>query len=485
MQQPNKLPVYARGSVPGALTVFKVAEAVLAGLGIVGVAVSTITALNGGSALTVLPAALFSLFGLGLTIFDGIGAFRYRQGDSEGAAIMHKAWSIRRILLIIAMGLTGIYSIVIMVRSPLTGLIMLAIYEGILAIELIYITGVRDTMECVAIELGTGEPMSHAANHVSGIAVFNAVLTGLAGLLLLFGNLFGYTRIASYYRTIDTQYLGLSALALLLAAARFCLTASCNRAFKRAHSSIASFRSASPAYASPASALGIIGAILLVWMAVYHSYTVCYYIRFAGISSVSTLISVTRIAAYALLTAGLLSKKKDPLFAAGGTILIAGIFLSWINGIPDGLYLFMTVITAIFYALLVAASVMGCAGRIVPRGLRILLIAALICSAAASLLHNFTAFSGTTVSSHVIISCISSILMNIAPFSIGMIAIAAAVGRQPSDSASDGSKSPLAINSPTLSDNERLMDGIAVEFKNDHPIDSTAARLGDHRPDEQ
>ncbi len=437
MENRKNRPLYLKDGYSLALFVFLIVEGVMAGLGLISLVVELIQSISHGNFLVSLLSAIASGVGMVLSVMIARGAACLRRGDYCGADIMRSAWSGRRVLLIIAAIVIGISGLIALVKAPLPGLLALALEGGILAIALKYVSDVISVLDTVGMDVRSGrKSFDGASNRISGICIISAVLTlaFTVDLLVRSGWLFTYGSVLYEWKSVI-------AFLLWLATARLIVTIACNRMFKIEHDPTKAQKAASPLLADFVGGLDVFGMIFLCWLGLQNleNFTV-----YSG--EPLTLITLClRFALFIALGFALVSRLRDKLIAVGGALSAAvalfnfgrNVFEGWIasnikysgifTGLADIIYL---VALPLFFIGVTCAAVMALKNREVPRPLRTILIVLVGVIGFSDLLGAFRYLFA--YGSYSMYYTVSNIITLCGPETVGMLALAFAVGRKPS-----------------------------------------------------
>ncbi len=437
MENRKNRPAYLQDGYSLALLVFLIVEGVLAGLGLISLVVELVMSFSRGNFLVSLLSAAASGVGMVLSVMIARGAVRLRRGDYYGAETMRSAWSVRRVLLIIAAVIIGIGGLISLARAPLAGLLILVLEGGVLAIALKYVSDVISVLDTVSMDVRSGQKSFDGAdNRISGICIISAVLTlgGTVALLVLPERIYTYRSVLYNWGPVIPFF-------LWLATARLIVTIACNRMFKIEHDPTKAQKAASSPLADLVGGLDVFGMIFLCWLGLQNLEN---FTAYSG--EPLTLITLClRFASFIALGFALISRLRDKMIAVGGALaaavglynLFRGLFEGWIasnikySGIFAGLADIIYLVTLpLFFIGVTCAAVMALKNREVPRSLRTILIVLAGVIGFSDLLGAFRYLFA--YGSYSMYYTVSNIITLCGPETVGMLALAFAVGRKPS-----------------------------------------------------
>ena len=287
-------PTYLEGGVPGALAVLMFILGILSILaGVAEVVAGGILLFNqeivNGLELMAAPVALVP------TIMAGFGALRLRRGSAAGAGVIAAACAFRRVLIIIgicAISLVGTISAIGIFAAGKSGaflvfLLTSAIYALAVVLFVFLLkmyNRLREMMDQVREETAERRPLNLCGYRPPiGWTIFVTVLSCISAAAIL---VYPYLNIENelYYSGVTIaahlqNYLQPVAVLSFLTAAQYLLIVVFCRAFVRAHETEGPERDTfGPAGYAKVSASGVIGTILLSWLATMSILNIIHYL---------------------------------------------------------------------------------------------------------------------------------------------------------------------------------------------------------------
>ena len=409
-------PTYLEGGVPGALAVLMFILGILsivagaAELAAGGVLLFNQEIVN-GLELMAAPVALVP------TIMAGFGALRLRRGSAAGAGVIAAACAFRRVLIIIgicAISLVGTISAIgIFAAGKNSAFLVFLLTSAIYALAVVLFVfllkmynRLREMMDQVREETAERRPLNlRGYRPPIGWTIFVTVLSCISAAAIL---IYPYLNIENelYYSGVTIaahlqNYLQPVAVLSFLTAAQYLLIVVFCRAFVRAHETEGPERDTfGPAGYAKVSASGVIGTILLSWLATMSILNIIRYLVYPYYFSGRLWLILNEaclVVCFTLLAVALVHRRRALLTVIGAVFGIADVaillFLNLRNvhdiDIRSGLWLAYIVTFAAFFALLLVAGIVSLRRKApAPKGLRIALMAVGLAHEAVALVYS-------------------------------------------------------------------------------------------------